>query len=147
MTLLEEFNFLFPEFKNPPVTDPPVPPVEDERIQYWLTWAENWLCPNAWGSNFREAILLLAAIRLAMWQKAQQDGSIGTPVMGPVTAAAVGGESVGYSRRGNAYLSLTDEMLYQYPPYGPSFIALRESSISGIKTTFTGYNWWEMRGC
>lgn len=139
MTLLKEFNTRWPQFKNPPVTEPPTPAATDRQIQYWLTWAENWLCPKAWGRSYREATLLLAAVMLASQIKAQQDGPVGAGVMGPVASASVGGESVGYGNRGKTAVRFSDEWFLMFPPYGPEYLWLRDSTIIGATTTRTGY--------
>lgn len=139
MALLEEFNFRWPNFKTPPVTEPPTPAATDEQIQYWLDWAENYLCPNQWGLNYREAVLLLAAVMLSSQIRAQQDGAIGTGVMGPVASASVGGESVSYGTRGRTNVRFSDEWFLGYPPYGPEYLFLRDSTILGAAATRTGF--------
>lgn len=139
MTLLEEFNLRYSEFQNPPVSEPPIPPVTDEQIQYWLDWASSWLCPNAWGLNYRSAVLALAAVRISEWLWGQMNGPGTAGVMGPVAGASVGGESVSYGTRGRTSVHFTDEWFLSFPPYGNEYLFLRDSSILGAASTRTGY--------
>lgn len=152
MTLLEEFNLRYPEFLvNPPVSteDNPIPEIPEEVVQYWIDWAEDFLCPGQWGSNYRAAILALAAVRVSAWLQGQINGPGTAGVMGPVASASVGGESVGYGVRGRTNISFTEEWLKNYPPYGDEYLFLRNSSILGAATTRTGYcgDWIGKKGC
>lgn len=148
MTLLEEFNLRYPEFQNPPVSEPPIPPATDEQIQYWIDWADGFLCPNQWGLNFRSAVLALAAVRLSEWLWGQMNGPGTAGVMGSVAAASVGGESVSYGTRGQTNVRFSDEWLLSYPPYGSEYLFLRDSSILGAASTRTGFRGdWLEKGC
>lgn len=134
MTLLEEFKLRYPEF----ITVPPGQiPATDEQIEYWLADAESFLCPARWGVNYRRAVLAYAAAHLAAMLKQGLNGpSAGES--GPVSSASVGGESVSYatnSKFGSG--SSTDDWMWLYPPYGPEYLMLRDSTMSGVETTRT----------
>lgn len=134
MTLLEEFNLRYQEFMNPP---PGQTPATAEQIEYWLAEAEDFLCPARWGKNYRRAVLAWAAAHLAAALKQGLNGpSAGES--GPVTSASVGGESVSYgsnSKFGTG--TAIDDWMLLYPPYGPEYLMLRDSTMSGVQTTRT----------
>lgn len=149
MTPLEEFNLRYPEFLvNPPVTEPPLPQLPQETVEYWLNWAADFLCPNQWGLNYRSAVLALAAVRISEWLWGQMNGPGSAGVMGPVASASVGGESVGYGTRGKTAVRFTDEWFLSFPPYGAEYLFLRDSTILGAASTRTGYHGdWHARPC
>ena len=134
MTLQEEFTIRYPEFLAPP---PGQPPATEAQIEYWLAEAEDFLCPARWGKNYRRAVLAWAAAHLAASLKQALNGpSAGES--GPVTGASVGGESVSYgfnSRFGQK--GAVDDWMLLYPPYGPEYLMLRDSTMSGVETTRT----------
>lgn len=134
MTLLEEFKIRYPEFLVPP---PGQTPATDEQIEYWIAEAEDFLCPARWGKNYRRAVLAWAAAHLAQSLKQGLNGpSAGES--GPVTSASVGGESVSYgsnSKFGTG--TAADDWMLLYPPYGPEYLMLRDSTMSGVQTTRT----------
>ncbi len=140
MAILKEFNLRYPGFQNPPLTEPPTPSYTDAQIRNFLEWSEEYLCPNAWGSNFREAVMLLTAVKLSelTFGALNPPGST-SATMGAVASASVGGESVSYGYRGRNNVRSFDEWLLMYPPYGQSFLALRDSSMAGVAETRTGY--------
>lgn len=134
MTFLEEFKMRYPEFVNVP---PGQTPATDPQIEYWIAQAELFLCPARWGLNYRPAVLAWAAAHLAAMLKQAMNGPSAGEA-GPVTSAAVGGESVSYaanSKFGSG--SSADDWMWLYPPYGPEYLALRDSTISGVETTHT----------
>lgn len=140
MDLLDEFNLRYPEFLlDPAVTEPPLPELPEETAIYWLNWANDALCPNQWGMNFRSAVLALAAVRISEWLWGRMNGPGSAAVMGPVASAAVGGESVGYGARGKTATRFTEEWLLSYPPYGGEYLLLREATILGAASTRTGF--------
>lgn len=134
MTLVEEFNIRYPEMLAPP---PGQPPATDAQIEYWISDAESFLCPVRWGLNYRRAVLAYAAAHLAQSLKQALNGpSAGES--GPVTSASVGGESVSYgsnSKFGQG--SAVDDWMLLFPPYGPEYLMLRDSTMSGVEATRT----------
>jgi hypothetical protein len=104
-----------------------------------LKWAEEYLCPNTWGSNLREAVMLLCAVKLSEITFANMNPQGTSATMGAVASASVGGESVSYGSRGRSNVRAFDEWLLMYPPFGQAFLALRDGSISGVAETRTGY--------
>ena len=137
MTLYEEFVLRYPEFLNPPPSDPPQPPATQAQIEYWLGEAEDYLCPDSWGVNFRRAVLAWAATKLASVLRQGMNGPAAGEG-GPVSSASVGGESVGYqanSRFGRG--SAAEDWYLLYPPYGLEYLALRDSTMSGVQATRT----------
>lgn len=134
MTLLEEFMLRYPEFASPP---PGQVPATEPQIEYWIAQAELFLCPARWGKNYRAAVLSWAAAHLAQTLKQGLNGPSAGEA-GPVTAASVGGESVSYgsnSKFGQG--SATDDWMWLFPPYGPEYLMLRDSTMSGVETTRT----------
>lgn len=139
MALYDEFIIRYPEFLDPPVSDPPTPPVTPEQIQYWLDWAAEFLCPNAWGNAYKDAVMALAGVMLSDWVKSQMNGPGSASASGPVTSASVGGESVGYGFYNRNAVRYTDEWFLLHQPYGGFYLFLRDSSISGMTHTRTGF--------
>lgn len=137
-TLLRKFKLRYPVFVNPPVTEPPTPAATDCQIKYWLGDALNDLDPADWGACYEKAVLVYAAFNLAKSLAEMQNGPLGG-VAGMVASASVGGESVSYtsnSRFGQGTIS--DDIYLLYPPYGPDFMALRDSIIPGARLTSSG---------
>lgn len=84
--------------------------------------------------------MLLAAVKLSETTFTSMNPAGSTSAtMGPVASASVGGESVSYGNRGRTNVSAVDEWMLMYPPFGQAFLALRDSSISGVAETRTGY--------
>ena len=138
MTLYDEFLLRYPEFLNPPATEPPTPPAEEEAIHYWLREAEAFLDPAGWGRNFRRACLAWAAAMISSRLRQGQNGPASGEA-GPVVSAGVGGESVGYGLNGRFGTgSFGDQWFLLNPPYGPEFLALRDMTFSGVRETRTG---------
>lgn len=134
MTLLEEFKIRFPEFLNPP---PGQTAATEDQIIYWIEQAELFLCPSAWGKFYRMAVLTLAAAYLSMMLKQSMNGPA-SGESGPVASASVGGESVSYginSKFGAG--TSTDDWMWLVPPYGPAYLMLRDSVMSGVEMTRT----------
>jgi hypothetical protein len=132
VTLAEEFVLRYPEFLAPPVGQPAA---TGAQIDYWLAEAEAWLDPRAWGGNYRRACLAWAAVMLAGQIRRRLNGPA-TGESGPVTGASVGGESVsyGFNSRFSAG-TYPDQWFLLYPPYGPEYLMLRDSTMSGVEAT------------
>jgi hypothetical protein len=134
MTLLEEFSLRYPEFSTPP---PGQLPATGQQVEYWIAQAELFLCPSRWGATYRPAVLAWAATHLAASLRQALNGPV-TGESGPVASASVGGESVSYST-GQRYgrRSAAEDWMLLYPPYGPEYLALRDSTLSGVESTRT----------
>lgn len=134
MTEHEEFALRYPEFRDPPPDQAAAGP---ELVDYWLNEARRFLCKSAWGDNYRRAVLAWTATNLAAHIRRAMNGPANGEA-GPVTAAAVGGESVAYGYNNRfADSAYADQWFLLYPPYGPEYLALRDATLPGVQATNT----------
>ena len=128
---LATFRLSFPEFDS----------VTDDRVNFYIGKALNYLNDDVFGSCYDEAALYWTAHQLALSQaRINGDASSGgASGINPIASATVGGVSVSYHMPNISSMNTTTSSSYRLTPYGLQYLSIRDSCLPGGRLVNVGY--------